>query len=751
MEKLYTKSIENKNFQAIYDTLFNYDGNIKHGFRIENEFIDFKQCLPSLEDSLGWAEIAKDVLGFYNNKGGILVFGIKDDFQTCGIVTEKKLDSKIFNDKIRKYLGDKIWVEYQQFLTVKYTISILIIPCKPANIELFRLNSPEKQKGKCIFYKGGTSIRQNDSTKVISPSQVLFLEEGQNVPSLDKYEVNVPGYRILAKDYYNFIFRQDSCNQIMKGLQHTRCSIVTLIGIGGIGKTALATWAVLECYKRNLFEFIVSVSAKDRELTSKGILALQQNVSTLNDLLDAICETLELDELKSLELNDKRNQVTALIEGSKGLIFLDNLETVEDHEIFDFLNELPNGMKALVTSRRNYIKISNFPIEITKMKKEEIVSFIDSLSQIERNKYLDDLSVSEKEYVGECCDGIPLAIKWLILRSRKSQELLSKSSELKTISQEGAQLLEFSFRRIFDDFSEIEKMIVKVLALFTNITIEALIKGTGLAESDIMIRILDLKDDAMVFENFDETVRDNVYSISNFVRAYVSSEIIDIHEEKSITMRMRIWYEALDIKDEQQRIVIRETRQGSKNPGNALIELAKKSASRGDIDTALKIFKDAMKRDQFNPKVYWAIAEFYRHNLRREKEAVRYYEMVIQNISKGDLDENEKSIVYRELGLLYKVSGEKNASDKAKECFEKSIQLSPNDSRSLCALSKIYKERGMSNKVIELLKGFDLKKCDDTTFIHVGALLLDAYEKKGELLLSLEIKNEKQRRKLVFD
>ena len=41
-----------------------------------------------------------------------MIFGVTDDLSFCGATT--RLDSKLINDQIRRYLGDRIWVEFHR-------------------------------------------------------------------------------------------------------------------------------------------------------------------------------------------------------------------------------------------------------------------------------------------------------------------------------------------------------------------------------------------------------------------------------------------------------------------------------------------------------------------------------------------------------------------------------------------------------------------------------------------------------------
>jgi hypothetical protein len=88
---------------------------VKDAFKHESECWEYKAGCPGhgYQNAQRWAEIAADVLAFYNTGGGLIYFGIEDrNFSYCG--TQTVLDAKLFNDKIRRYTGDKFWVSYSR-------------------------------------------------------------------------------------------------------------------------------------------------------------------------------------------------------------------------------------------------------------------------------------------------------------------------------------------------------------------------------------------------------------------------------------------------------------------------------------------------------------------------------------------------------------------------------------------------------------------------------------------------------------
>lgn len=297
----------------------------RQGFRLENQLWDFKGDCPKLGKAhlYAWAELAIDVLAFHNARGGLLIFGIRDsDFGYCG--TSTILDSKGFNDQIRRFLGDRIWVEfYRPFIQPTSYLGIAIIPPRGISLERFKADAPSAPDGKQRFKAGDSAIREEDSSRILRKTEADAYSRKMDVPSLGKaYFIDEPQYRILHPDYTNFIPRQELCNAVEKGLSDQRTSVTSIIGIGGGGKTALATWAALRAFDQKQFSFICSITAKDRELTSTGIQALSPRLTSFESLLDSILETLDFPQEKHLPVPERETIVRSLIENSNGLLYM---------------------------------------------------------------------------------------------------------------------------------------------------------------------------------------------------------------------------------------------------------------------------------------------------------------------------------------------------------------------------------------------------------------------------------------------
>lgn len=728
-------AIRQKDIGSIMASMFTKNfQSVELNFKTETELWDYKRICPNATSpALEWAEISKDVLAFHNTgKGGILIFGIDDkDYRILGLSTLEAIDSKIFNDKIRKYVGDKIWVDFylEENSDKSIALGFAIIPplSDHSAIKRFLKNGPEKHR-KCLFLENGSAIRKHDSSITLSPLETNELILDRPTINYKEYEVDEPCYRLLSADYHEFILRQHYCQEVIQGLHHNRSTSVCLIGIGGVGKTALATWAVKTAYKNEEYDYIVSISAKDRELTPSGIQSISQKLTSLSDLLDAILEVVGFPEAKNQELCDKLQTVTDLIKGEKVLLFIDNLETTIDKDIIQFINNLPEPVKAIVTSRRNVITVSAYPIEVGPLENEEIISYISSLATLPKFAYCKALSNSEKEQIGNVFNGIPLAIKWILSKSTTAEELLSKAQSINTTGMQNEELLEFSFRRVFDDMSSTEKMVMQVLAVISDLPIEAIIQGCGLRSksSDVVDALEALVADTLIIRYYDAPARSDKFRLLSLTQKFMLNNCIRANEEQTIHKRLSFWYNAGDVSDPEEKDLISAMRQGGQNMGTTLVSFAESAAQKGDLGTAVKFFEAAVSRDPQNWKVYWRYGEYFRHYEESVSQAISMYESALKFSQKEEIT-SEIAIMNREFGFIYGHSGRPDAIQRAIEHFTIAYKNMPHDPICAKGLASLYERKGYTTQIVKVLEPFK-SSTNEKTKKTLLPMLLKAYQ-----------------------
>jgi LuxR family glucitol operon transcriptional activator len=170
-----------------------------------------------------------------------------------------------------------------------------------------------------------------------------------------------PWHNLPQRSYVHFVGRKEELEQLNRLLlpyPRSRHFLVTLDGIGGVGKSALAIELAYRCREDYValpaaerFDAIVWVSAKRTLLTAGGIQQRQQTFNTLADLYREIATVLEQPGILQADAEQRRALVERALAAQRTLLIVDNLETVDDEELLTFLRELPDPTKAIVTTR----------------------------------------------------------------------------------------------------------------------------------------------------------------------------------------------------------------------------------------------------------------------------------------------------------------------------------------------------------------------------------------------------------------
>lgn len=482
------------------------------GCRGECEWLDFKENLK-LDNDKEASDFTKDILGMKNVGGGYIVVGVKDKtWMAVGLDAPAPYDTKLLRDKIRGCAGVDLDVD-----TVSHQLPII---GADRWFTIIHVRSSKKRKKRRIptlagkdfcptqsfgLRRGEIYARKGDSTVKIQSERELeelldILESNSDQDALQSegqtspFAIEEGTYRLLEKGFDRFVGRDKLREDILRAIKHDpRIWIINVHGPGGVGKSALVNWAVYELYERREFEAIIHLTAKETVLTPKGIVRYSRSLYSLENLLDHILTVFE--EGTECDLETKKTKAIEFLSAWKTLLVLDNMETVGDSRVLEFIQKFPEGVKAkvLLTSRQK-TGAWELPFPINELNVSEVKEFLKiRTKEIGVSIPIDDTT---SKAIWTASGGLPLAIQWIIGKFRLVGNVQNVLRELGT---KDSPVLEFSFGSIWKAISPDAKAVLCVLTIFENPpTIEEIAIATEYAIEKIEKALSELAEATLV-------------------------------------------------------------------------------------------------------------------------------------------------------------------------------------------------------------------------------------------------------------
>ncbi len=193
--------------------------------------------------------------------------------------------------------------------------------------------------------------------------------------------------------------------------------LIAIDGIGGIGKTSLASALVREIMPAGQFYDIAWVSARQEEfLPGAGLQQIDRPALDVDTLTDALLEQLDDRGLLSLSAEEKVAALTNLLKEHPYLIIIDNLETVVDYQaLLPLLRKLANPSKFLLTSRHSlYAHSDVFCLSLSELNRADTFAFLRYEAEVRGLPELTEAPQAALADIYQVIGGNPLALKLVV-------------------------------------------------------------------------------------------------------------------------------------------------------------------------------------------------------------------------------------------------------------------------------------------------------------------------------------------------
>ncbi len=363
------------------------------------------------------------------------------------------------------------------------------------------------------------------------PTYILTL----TIPSIEHQKSDQFVIHNLPKpdfDETGFIGRKKDVEDIKKLIFSNK--VVSIIGDGGIGKTALAlkiAYDVIDMKKDCPFDLVIWTSAKTTMLTSKGIQEIHNAITNYTGLVEILSETLDVGSTSK----DKLNEIIEYFVLFDTLLIIDNLETIQSEDVMNFIREAQMKCHILITSRIGLGELE-YRRKLKGFSENESAKMIREIARIRDSATL--LKLPQKTLI-EISSNLyynPLAIKWFV----NTVEAGISPSEVLNNKED---LLNFCLTNVYDKLSEGAIDILNTIrAARRNLRTAEIIYLSGIEPTKVRQYLLELFRTTLISTEIidGENIEETNYYISDFAKDYLTRNYqIELDFVKSISRKLR--------------------------------------------------------------------------------------------------------------------------------------------------------------------------------------------------------------------
>jgi tetratricopeptide (TPR) repeat protein len=266
-----------------------------------------------------------------------------------------------------------------------------------------------------------------------------------------------------------FFGRTAELKQIAEALDPESRTWGALIdGPGGMGKTSLAVRAAYDC-PPGQFQRIIFVSVKDRELDDDGERQLGSFILPgFLEMLNELARELGQPDITKAPEDQRIRLLLDALRSAHALLILDNLESLtkdDRDQLFTFVKRLPQGCKAILTSRRRIGSGS----ELLILEKLDEAAALETLADLARhNPLLAKTNEAERLTLYTQTGGKPLLLRWVAGQlGRGSCRTFTDALHFLGSCPPDNDPLEFIFGDLANEFTADETQVLVALTYFT--------------------------------------------------------------------------------------------------------------------------------------------------------------------------------------------------------------------------------------------------------------------------------------------
>ena len=293
------------------------------------------------------------------------------------------------------------------------------------------------------------NVRSTQRTLERTPEFVTTISIPESLDENTKILHNLPQVEF---DDTGFMGRQKELEELKHALLGSY-PVVTVVGEGGLGKTAIALKACYDFLDENDagFDAIVWTTAKTTKLTAHEVQLIDGAISSSLGIIESATSLLgrqsETSAMDDLILHLQNNKI---------LLVIDNLETVIDQTIRELVRRVPQGSRILFTTRIG-LGAFDFPVPLARLGKKEAGHYF---RRAARAWGAPDMAALSQQITDGYCERLqynPLFIKCFM-------QSIRAGNRPSAIANDPNVLLQFCLQNVFNSLNLDSKVVAGALA-----------------------------------------------------------------------------------------------------------------------------------------------------------------------------------------------------------------------------------------------------------------------------------------------
>ena len=284
-------------------------------------------------------------------------------------------------------------------------------------------------------------IEQHPETLIPPPTLKKSERIMENLPTLVDYEET------------SFIGRAQEIAEIRKQLARRNVHVLSIIGDGGIGKTAITLKLLYDMLDdpQCPYELIIWISLKTNELSDYEFLEIKNSITSTAQIYEKLMPFVGADDSTST-----KDYIIELAKNFETLFVLDNLETINTADVREFIDDFSEYGKVLITSRIGLGEMEH-RYKLQGLKESDVLAYADVLLSL----YGFECFFTEERKKQLFCETLhanPLAIKWFIrclYNGQTEEDILSHKDDL----------VNFCMANVYDKLSGQAKEVLDILTV----------------------------------------------------------------------------------------------------------------------------------------------------------------------------------------------------------------------------------------------------------------------------------------------